>query len=488
MNDSKQVINENATDSKDRELLKKIAVLYVEDEQDIRDELSIILKRWIGTLYTASDGVDGLEAFKQHRPDIVITDIRMPRMNGLKMSAEIKRAGLDTPIIVTTASSEVDSLITAIDIGIDKYVLKPTEPRVLIASLCQIAKVLSQKREIENKNKYIHFILDISPAFIVATENADLEYINKAFLRFLGHSSVNEFSESRSHIEDFIIKIGKRPYRKEDMPSFIRYVIANREVCHTVTLKGPLADAEPRVFLITYEVFPSLDKYVLFFTDITEVENEKIGLKRLVDKLLEAKSYAESIVDTVHESLLVLDTDMRVISANRSFYETFQVTPAETVNHPLHELSGRLWDVPLLRDLLEDVISGNNTLKDYAARYTFPKIGDKIVRLSTRMMPQSGARPALVLLSIEDITERRQLEMEKTELIKDLKASLEKVKMLSGMLPICASCKKIRNDKGFWDNIEKYIEEHSEAVFTHSICLDCAHRLYPELNIDDKAD
>lgn len=475
-------------DNKDRELLKGIAVLYVEDEPDIRDELSLILKRWVGTLYTAADGAGGLEAFKKYRPDIVITDIRMPRMDGLTMSSEIKKAGGGTPIVVTTASNEVDSLITAIDIGIDKYVLKPTEPKVLIKSLCQIARALFQKREIENKNRYIHFILDISPGFIVATESAELEYINKAFLRFLGQSSIDEFMQSRRRIEDFIVKVNDLPYPDEKIPSFIQYVIAHRETYHTATLKSPQADGGPKVFLITYDVFPSLDKYVLFFTDITGVDKERSDLKRLSDKLLEAKAYAENIVDTVHESLLVIDAQLRVISANRSFYESFHVTPAETENHPLHELGGRLWDIPLLRELLEEVMSGNTNLTDYAIHYAFPKIGERIILLSTRKMAQSNGRPALILLSIKDITERKQLEMEKTKLIEDLKSSLEKVRLLSGMLPICASCKRIRNDKGFWDGIEKYIEEHSEAIFTHSICQDCAHRLYPELYDKGKLD
>lgn len=481
-------MNGISIDGKDRELLKKTAVLYVEDEQDIRDELSIILKRWVGTLYTASDGVEGLEAFKKNRPDIVITDIRMPRMNGLKMSAEIKRAGWDTPIVVTTASSEVDSLITAIDIGIDKYVLKPTEPKVLVESLCRMARVLFQKREIDSKNRYIHFIMDISPGFIVATENAELEYINKAFLQFLGHSSIDEFMGASRRIEDFVVKIDDLAYPDENCPSFIKYVIANRGTYHTVTLKSPQAAGGAKVFLITYDVFPSLDKYVLFFTDITEVEKEKTGLKRLSDKLLEAKTYAENIVDAVHESLLVLDADTRVISANRSFYETFKMTPAETENYPLHELGGRLWDIPLLRELLEHVIAGRKTLTDYAVHYAFPKVGERIVLLSTRKIAQSGGRPALILLSIEDVTERKQLEMERTKLTEDLAASLKNVKLLSGMLPICASCKRIRDDKGFWDGIEKYIEDHSEAVFTHSICQDCAQRLYPELYNNPKTD
>lgn len=77
-----------------------------------------------------------------------------------------------------------------------------------------------------------------------------------------------------------------------------------------------------------------------------------------------------------------------------------------------------------------------------------------------------------------DITEKKQLEVEREELIEKLNVSLEAVNTLSGMIPICSSCKNIRDDKGFWNRIEEYIQSHSTALFTHSICPDCAEKLY----------
>lgn len=91
-----------------------------------------------------------------------------------------------------------------------------------------------------------------------------------------------------------------------------------------------------------------------------------------------------------------------------------------------------------------------------------------------------------VIESFQDITARKKLEDEKEQLITKLKDSLEKVKLLSGFIPICASCKKIRDDKGFWNQVEAYIADHSEARFSHSICPDCAKKLYPEINLTNK--
>jgi PAS domain S-box-containing protein len=84
----------------------------------------------------------------------------------------------------------------------------------------------------------------------------------------------------------------------------------------------------------------------------------------------------------------------------------------------------------------------------------------------------------------KEITKREKINKEREKLIKKLEDSLAKVKQLSGFIPICASCKKIRDDKGYWKQVEEYIHDHSEAEFSHSICPDCAKKLYPDLDDD----
>ena len=83
------------------------------------------------------------------------------------------------------------------------------------------------------------------------------------------------------------------------------------------------------------------------------------------------------------------------------------------------------------------------------------------------------------------IDERKRVEEEREKLINELQEALNKVKTLSGLLPICSSCKKVRDDSGYWNQIEVYIRDHSEADFSHSICPDCAKELYPDLDIHD---
>ena len=81
----------------------------------------------------------------------------------------------------------------------------------------------------------------------------------------------------------------------------------------------------------------------------------------------------------------------------------------------------------------------------------------------------------------QEIELRKKAEQDQTTLIDELRQAIERIKTLKGLLPICSSCKKIRNDEGYWQSVERYIREHSEAQFTHGICPACAEKLYPEM-------
>lgn len=91
----------------------------------------------------------------------------------------------------------------------------------------------------------------------------------------------------------------------------------------------------------------------------------------------------------------------------------------------------------------------------------------------------------LLSRAIRYAIQRRQIEGEKEQLILQLQEALSKVKLLSGFLPICSSCKKIRDDRGYWNQIESYIRDHSEAEFSHGICPECFKKLYPDMDINE---
>ena len=105
----------------------ELAVLFVEDEETILDCMGIYFKRRFRDVYLAADGAEGLEKFREYRPDLVVTDIEMPKLDGLEMSKEIRKISPDTPIILTTAYNEDAQVEEGKRIGVSAYLLKPVD-------------------------------------------------------------------------------------------------------------------------------------------------------------------------------------------------------------------------------------------------------------------------------------------------------------------------------------------------------------------------
>jgi signal transduction histidine kinase len=143
---------------------------------------------------------------------------------------------------------------------------------------------------------------------------------------------------------------------------------------------------------------------VLAMEDITERRRSEADLKAI-------ETYAQNIVDTVREPLLILDTTLRVRSANRAFYQTFHVSSAETENRLIYELGNGQWDIPDLRTLLEDVVPKSSVFDDFELEHTFPVIGRRVMLLNARKL-QAGHHGELLVLAMEDVTERRRSEEE----------------------------------------------------------------------------
>jgi two-component system, cell cycle sensor histidine kinase PleC len=119
-----------------------------------------------------------------------------------------------------------------------------------------------------------------------------------------------------------------------------------------------------------------------------------------------ALKYAENIITTVPLSLLILNSDLRVTSANSSFYQTFKVTPEETLGQFIYDLGNRQWDIPSLRDLLEDILPKHSAIEEFEVEHDFPSIGQRVMLLSAQQVYRSHDEPPLILLIMEDATQR----------------------------------------------------------------------------------
>ena len=121
--------------------------------------------------------------------------------------------------------------------------------------------------------------------------------------------------------------------------------------------------------------------------------------------LNESYLYSEAIISTIHDPMIILDKDLRIKTANKSFYRQFHLNEEETEGMLLYDVGNRQWDIPKLRILLEDIISRNSSFKDFVVEQTFPRLGKIIIRLNARRVLQQAHREQLILLAIADITE-----------------------------------------------------------------------------------
>lgn len=147
-----------------------------------------------------------------------------------------------------------------------------------------------------------------------------------------------------------------------------------------------------------------------------------------------AQEYAQNIVDTVRESILVLDPDLRVVSANRSFYRTFKVTSLETVGQLVYDLGDDQWDIPELKRLLESILPEHESFDDFEVTHRFKSLGERVMLLNARTVYPPGNEMKLILLAIEDVTERRAAEQGFLAAQEKLQAEYEREKRIADAL------------------------------------------------------
>ena len=151
-----------------------------------------------------------------------------------------------------------------------------------------------------------------------------------------------------------------------------------------------------------------IDGVVITLGDISPLKELEGALREKERAAKEARDYAEGIVATVREPLLVLDGGFKVVSANQSFYRMFRVTAEETEGCLLFDLGRRQWDIPALRQLLEEIIPQSTEFHDFVVEHEFPDIGRKVMLLNARRIQQEAGRTRLILLAMEDVTEKQK--------------------------------------------------------------------------------
>ena len=183
-----------------------------------------------------------------------------------------------------------------------------------------------------------------------------------------------------------------------------------------------------------------------------------------------------TIYDSAIDAIFIVRMDGSFIDVNRTSHERLGYTRAEMLAMHLSEL-----DTPEFAERVGARIGllqqqGHLTFESAHRR----KDGSVMpVEINSRIVEYDGGK--VIVSVVRDITERKLAEREREKLIADLQKALAEIKTLQGILPICSSCKKIRDDSGAWQQMEVYIRDRTNAEFSHGLCADCAKRLYPEI-------
>jgi PAS domain S-box-containing protein len=216
---------------------------------------------------------------------------------------------------------------------------------------------------------------------------------------------------------------------------------------------------------------------------VRELERAESERKSAEKELLESEEKFRNIVEISLAGIYIIQAGIFKY-VNKKFAEILGYSVEECLDNMPFQQTVHPEDLNLVREQISQRILG----KVDSVHYTFRGIrkDGKVIHVEIfGSTIQLEGKPS-VSGSILDITERKLMEKDRDNLIVDLQKSLSEVKTLRGFLPICSHCKKIRDDKGYWNQIESYIQDHSETEFSHGICPECAKKYYPDINPYDE--
>jgi len=247
---------------------KKIdSLLYVEDEQAIQYELAEFLENFCEKLYIANNGVEGLELFNKHKPKLVLTDIKMPKMDGIALSKEIFKLDPNVHIIFTTAFTDMNYLQEAIEIHADGYIVKPIDLNLLENMLQKVIKIELLQRELDKNTQYdikkkaeLETILATTPDGIAILDfSANFLYANHSYIQMLGYTlnelkKTNLFDIAYNNEKVAIEAILKKVIKDEYIEHFQQEYITKNDKKVIVDISLALMPDKNRILIATKDI------------------------------------------------------------------------------------------------------------------------------------------------------------------------------------------------------------------------------------------
>jgi PAS domain S-box-containing protein len=358
--------------------------------------------------------------------ELVLMDIDLGRGMDGTQAAEIILEQRDIPIIFLSNHTEPEVVAKTEKITSYGYVVKNSGITVLDASIKMAFKLFETNKRLKAElleRKRIDDLLIISESryrqlfetakegiLVLDAETGMIVEVNPFLAELLGYSLDSfrgKFVWDIGFLNDIVGN--KAKFRELREKKYLRYEDL------------PLRTASGRIVAVEFisNVYERADLKLIQcnIRDITERRETESGLdaarKRLAvikEESDAASEFSESVINTVREPLLALDRDLRVVTASQSFYSVFKARPEETIGKLIYDLGNNQWDIPALRELLENILPRQEAFEDYMVEHDFASIGKRIMLLNARQIRQTAGKQGTILLAIEDITERKAAE------------------------------------------------------------------------------
>jgi len=329
--------------------LKSLSILYVEDEDEIRDQLKAYLKRRCHKVNVAANGKKGLEAYKKYKPDIVVTDILMPIMDGLKMAERIQAINPHVPIIIITAFEEPRYFHHAIELGVHQYVNKPVKLPILEQSLIKCARVLRAEaalKEIEERYKVLfklsHIAISVADAdhntsSLVVEKNDTNQFLegalvdcNQAFLDLIGCKNIETLQDQKRSIYNLMTESSAKRF--------------NQLVHKELLVRGFSSEFELELLTQEKVKIPVIAQLILRYSEIGEPMEiwgvmRDIREKRQIEEKLRLSA---QVFESSKDAIIISDQDNKIISVNNAFTDITGYESKEVIGkNPKFLQSGR---------------------------------------------------------------------------------------------------------------------------------------------------
>jgi PAS domain S-box-containing protein len=212
--------------------------------------------------------------------------------------------------------------------------------------------------------------------------------------------------------------------------------------------------------------------------EANDVASKTAGVdgRDLQEALRDEIAWRRLLVEQSRDGIVVVDQNGKVFEANKRFADMLGYSPEEVLDLFVWD-----WECLATKEQILGMAQAVDASGDHFETRHRRKDGTIIdVELSNNGAVHGGRK--LIFCVCRDITERKQYEQERANLITELQTALEEIKSLRGIIPICSTCKRIRDDEGYWEQVDDYVAKHSMAHFSHSICPECMKKLYPQLS------